>query len=174
MLATTTTACSHATSRAQNNTPPVTALRVAFDDAHARLDAALADLRTLVSHERLGSDDASGLEAEYVERHLRRVAALEERGALACTPDEWQHFTATAARRRAARRGAAARRARVRNEIAARECLVVAPGHILDPLLTALLSAEPDAEILEIRAELAAAQLLWRPPRRPKPDASVA
>lgn len=161
MFTTSTHARSRAKSRADGATPPpVSALRVALDEAHARLDAALAELRALVSHEGLGSDDASTLEAEYVERYLRRVAALEERGALACTPDEWRRFTATAARRTAARRGAAARRERVRNELAARQCLVVAPGRILDPFLTALLSADPDAEILEIRAELAAAQLL--------------
>ena len=102
----------------------------------------------------------SALEAEYVERYLHRVAALEERGALACTPDEWQRFTLIAARRTAARRGAAARRDRARDRRTARDCLVVAPGRIVDPALSALVDAEPDAEILEIRAELAAAQLL--------------
>ena len=53
-----------------------------------------------------------------------------------------------------------ARRERARNALAARQCLVVAPGRILDPLLGALDRADPDAELLEIRAELAAAQLL--------------
>ena len=95
--------------------PRVSALRVALDDAHAQLDAALADLRALVSHARLGADDAAALEAEYAERYLHRVAALEERGALACTADEWQRFTAIAVRRTAARRGAAARRDRARD-----------------------------------------------------------
>ena len=140
--------------------PRIGALRVALDDAHAQLDAALADLRALVSHRRLGADAASALEAEYVERYLHRVAALEERGALACTADEWLRFTEIAARRTAARRGAAARRDRARDRRAARDCLVVAPGRIADPSLSALIDAEADAEILEIRAELAAAQLL--------------
>ena len=138
----------------------VSALRVALDDARAHLDAALADLRALVCHERLGADDASALEADYVERYLRRVAALEERGALACTAGEWQRFTVIAVRRTAARQGAAARRDRARDRRTARDCLVVAPGRIIDPSLSALVDAEPDAEILEIRAELAAAQLL--------------
>ena len=140
--------------------PRVSALRVALDDAHAQLDAALADLRVLVSHHRLGADDAAALEAEYAERYLQRVAALEERGALACTADEWQRFTAIAVRRTAARRGAAARRDRARERRTMRDCLVVAAGRIVDPSLSALVDAEPDAEILEIRAELAAAQLL--------------
>jgi hypothetical protein len=140
--------------------PRVSALSVALDEAHTHLDAALADLRALVSDERLGADDASALEADYVERYLHRVAALEERGALACTADEWQRFTMTAVRRTAARRGAAARRDRARDRRTARDCLVVAPGRIVDPSLSALVDAEPDAEILEIRAELAAAQLL--------------
>ena len=140
--------------------PRVSALRVALDDAHAQLDAALADLRVLVSHHRLGADDAAALEAEYAERYLHRVAALEERGALACTAAEWQRFTALAVRRMAARRGAAVRRDRARERRTMRDCLVVAPGRIVDPALSALIDAEPDAEILEIRAELAAAQLL--------------
>jgi hypothetical protein len=140
--------------------PRVSALRVALDDAHAQLDAALSDLGMLVCHQRLGADDAATLEAEYVERHLRRVAALEERGALACTADEWQRFTAIAHRRTAALAGAAARRDRARERRAARDCLVVAPGRIADRSLSALVDDEPDAEILEIRAELAAAQLL--------------
>jgi hypothetical protein len=138
----------------------VSALHVALDDARAHLDAALADLRVLVCHERLGADDASALEADYVERYLQRVAALEERGALACTPGEWQRFTAIAARRMAARRGAAARRDRARERRTARDCLVLAPGRIVDPSLSALVDADPDAEILEIRAALAAAHLL--------------
>jgi hypothetical protein len=140
--------------------PRVSALQVALDDAHARLDAALAELRTLVARGALGVDDAADLEADYAARHLRRVAALEERGALACTPNEWQRFTATAARRTASRRGAAARRERARTARSARQCRVVAPGGILDPLLAALYGADPDAELLEIRAELAAAHLL--------------
>jgi hypothetical protein len=144
----------------QRRAPRVSALHVALDDARAHLDAALADLRALVCHERLDADDASTLEADYVRRYLQRVAALEERGALACTPDAWQRFTAIAARRTAARRGAAARRDRARERRTARDCLVVAPGRIVDPSLSALVDAEPDAEILEIRAELAAAQLL--------------
>ena len=144
----------------QRTTPRVSALRVALDDAHAQLDAALADLRVLVSHHRLGADDAAALEAEYAERYLQRVAALEERGALACTADEWQRFTAIAVRRTAARRGAAARRDRARERRTMRDCLVVAAGRIVDPSVLALVDAEPDAEILEIRAELAAAQLL--------------
>lgn len=138
----------------------VSALRVALDDAQDRLDAALAELGALVTHRGLAPEDASALEAEYVERYLRRIAALEERGALACAPDEWRRFTATAARRTAARRSASVRRERARNRPAARQCLVVAPGRILDPLLVGLVGSEPDAEILEIRAELAAAQLL--------------
>ena len=138
----------------------VSALRVALDDAQARLDAALAELGALVSHHGLGAEDASALEAEYVERYLRRIAALEERGALACTPEEWRRFTATAARRTAARRSAAARRERARNALAARQRLVVAPGRILDPLLAGLVGVDQDAETLEIRAALAAAQLL--------------
>jgi len=158
MLTTTTTTATRsrpALLPPQQGTPlRVTAVRVALDDAHAHLEAALADLRALVSHQRLGADDASALEAEYAERYLQRVAALEERGALACTPDEWQRFTVIAARRTAARRAAAARRDR------ARDCVVVTPGRIVDPLLSALVDAEPEAEILEIRAELAAAQLL--------------
>jgi len=140
--------------------PRFSALCVALEEAHAHLDAALADLRALVSRQRLGADDASALEAEYVERYLHRVAALEERGALACTADEWQRFTVIAMRRTAARRGAAARRDRARNRLTARNCLVVAPVRIVDPLLSALVDTEDDAEILEIRAELAAAQLL--------------
>jgi hypothetical protein len=119
----------------QGIAPRVTALRIALDDAHAHLEAAVADLRALVSHERLGADDASALEAEYVERYLQRVAALEERGALACTADEWRRFTVIAARRTAARRGAAARRDRARDRRIARDCLVVAPGRIVDPQL---------------------------------------
>lgn len=163
-MLTTTTQPSH--SRATRpppqraTTPRVSALRVALDEAHAHLDAALADLRALVCHVRLGADDAAALEAEYVERYLRRVAALEERGALACTADEWRRFTAIAVRRAAAVRGAAERRHRARDRRAARDCLVVAPGRIVDRSLSALVDAEPDAEILEIRAELAAAQLL--------------
>jgi hypothetical protein len=140
--------------------PRVTALRVALDDAHAQLEAALADLRALIGHQRLGAGDAAALEADYAERYLQRVAALEERGALACTADEWQRFTATAARRTAARRGAAARRDRARDRRTARDCLVVAAGRIADPSLSVLVDAEPDTEILEIRAELAAAHLL--------------
>lgn len=138
----------------------VSALRVALDHAHGHLDAALVDLRALVSDARLGADDAAALEAEYVERYLHRVAALEERGPLACTADEWLRFTAIAARRAVARRGAAARRDRARDRRTARDCLVVASGRIVDPSLSALVDVEPDAEILEIRAELAAAQLL--------------
>ncbi|MDP1847010.1 MAG: hypothetical protein Q8K79_04380 [Solirubrobacteraceae bacterium] len=138
----------------------ISALRVALDDAQTQLNAALADLSTLVSHARLGADDAAALEAEYVERYLHRVAALEDRGALACTADEWQRYTVIAARRTAARRGAAARRDRARERRTARDCLVVAPGRIVDSSLSALIDAEPDAEILEIRAALAAAHLL--------------
>ena len=138
----------------------VSALRVALDDAHAQLNAALADLRALVCDARLGADDASALEAEYVERYLHRVAALEERGALACTADEWQRYTVIAARRTAARTGAAKRRDRARDRRTARDCRVVTPGRIVDSSLSALIDAEPDAEILEIRAALAAAQLL--------------
>jgi len=165
MLTTTTTTTSTRSRLAllppQQGTPlRVTAVRVALDDAHAHLEAALADLRALVSDQRLGADAASALEAEYAERYLQRVAALEERGALACTPDEWQRFTVIAARRTAGRRAAAARRDRARDRRSARDCLVVTPGRIVDPLLSALVDAEPDAEILEIRAELAAAQLL--------------
>jgi hypothetical protein len=161
MLTTTTSARSRGPLRPHTATPPrITALSVALDDAHARLGAALADLRTLLIDEALSPDDAAVLEAEVAARHLRRVAALEERGALACTPEEWQRFTLTAARRRASRRSATARRERARNALAARQCLVVAHGCILDPLLAALDRADPDAELLEIRAELAAAQLL--------------
>lgn len=144
----------------QHTTPRVSAMRVALDDAHAQLDAALADLRALVSHRRIGADDAAALEAEYAARYLQRVAALEERGALACTADEWRRFTAIAVRRTAARRGAAARRDRARERRTMRDRLVVAAGRITDPSLSALVDAEADAEILEIRAELAAAQLL--------------
>ncbi len=83
MLTTTTTTTSARTRPAllpqQDVGPRVTALRVALDDAHAHLEAALADLRALVCHERLGAADASALEAEYVERYLQRIAALEER-----------------------------------------------------------------------------------------------
>lgn len=140
--------------------PRVSALRVALDDAHAQLNAALAELGALLPDGRLGADDAAALEAEYVERYLQRVAALEERGALACTPDEWRRFTAIAARRTVARVSASARRERARNELAARQCLVVAPGRILDRFVAGVVGCEPDAEILEIRAELAAAQLL--------------
>ena len=162
MLTTTTPTRSHTTLNGpqRNSAPPVSALRVALDDAQAHLNAALADLRALVAHARLGADDAAALEDEYVERYLRRIAALEERGALACTADEWRRFTVIAARRTAVRRGAAARRERVRHRRAARDRLVVAPGRIVDPALAALVDAEPDAEILEIRAALAAAQLL--------------
>ena len=138
----------------------VSALRVALDDAQAGLDAALAELGALVSHDGLGAEDACALEAEYVERYLRRIAALEERGALACTPDEWRRFTATAARRTAARRSASSRRERARKALAARQCLVVAPGRIGDRFVAGLVGCEADEETLEIRAELAAAQLL--------------
>lgn len=117
--------------------PRVTALCVAVDEAHAHLNAALADLRALVCQERLGAEDAAALEAEYIERYLHRVAALEERGALGCTPEEWQRFTAVAVRRTAARRGAVARREHERDRRTARDCLVVAPGRIVDRSLSA-------------------------------------
>jgi hypothetical protein len=158
MLTTTTTARPCATRRAA--TIAQARERIALDDAHHRLDAALGDLRGLVSHEGLGCDDASDLAAKYVERYLRRVAALEERGALACRPDEWQRFVAIAAKRTAAGQDVSARRRRARNELAARQCRVVATGRIRDPFLAAIVAPDPDAEILEIRAELAAAQLL--------------
>ena len=137
-----------------------TALTIALDAARAQLDAALNDLRALVSTDELSADAAADLEREYAARHLRRVAELEERGALACTPDEWQQFVTAAARRTTAARRAADRRERARRERTARQCLVVSTGHIDDPWIAALDNSEPDAELHAIRADLAAAHLL--------------
>lgn len=160
MLTTTTPTRSTAVSRPRSAAAPhVSAIDVALDDARARLEAALADLRELVSRDALSSADAFALEAEYVERCLQRIAELEERGALACTPEQWQQFTVTAARRRAARRGASTRRDRARDTFTDRQCRVLVPGRVRDPF-AALIDPEHDAELLEIRAELAAAQLL--------------
>lgn len=137
-----------------------TALTIALDAARAHLDAALDDLHLLVSTGELSADGAGDLERDYVARHLRRVAELEERGALACTPDDWQQFVTAAARRTTTAQRAAARRVRARRERTARQCLVVATGHIEDPWIAALDNSEPDAELHVIRADLAAAHLL--------------
>jgi hypothetical protein len=128
--------------------------------AGARLDAALDDLRTLVSTGDLCADAAVDLERDYVARHLRRVAELEQRGALACTPEEWQRFVTAAARRTSAARRSADRRERARRERTTRHCLAVASGRIDDPWIAALDSVEPDPELRAIRADLAAAHLL--------------
>lgn len=136
------------------------ALAVAVDDARRRMDSALGDLRELLAAGELDSDAARAVEAEYVEVYLVRVAALEQLGAGACTPDEWERYEAEAVARTARRRSAKARRDRLRDELTARQCVVVAPGRVADPFLAALVADEPDAEILEIRAELAAAQLI--------------
>jgi hypothetical protein len=137
-----------------------TALIVALDAARARLDAALAELHALVADGELCADAAGDLEREYVARHLRRVAELEQRGALACTPDEWLHFVTTAMRHEAAIARAGERRHRARMRRATRHSLVVAPGRIADPAIAMLVDSELDAEAQEIRAELAAAALL--------------
>lgn len=134
----------------------VSAIAVAIDHARTRLDAALADLRMLLAAGDLAPDEAHGLQDEYAEVYLGRVAALEQLGELACTPAEWRRYTKAAEMRTCAK----ARRERLRDAITARQCLVVAPGRIADPFLAALVDAEPDAEVLEIRAELAARGLL--------------
>lgn len=137
-----------------------TALTVALDAARTRLDAALADLHALVADGELCADAAGDLEREYVARHLRRVADLEQRGALACAPDEWLRYVTTATRHEAATARAGERRHRARMRRATRNCLVVAPGRITDPAIAMLLDSEPDAEACAIRADLAAASLL--------------
>jgi sarcosine oxidase gamma subunit len=161
MLSTSTTITNgqHRVAVAAPNTT-ISALSLALDDAQARLDAALDDLRALVAGGELTAADARALEDEYAARHLRRVATLEERGALACTPDEWCAYVAQAGARRARIDSARSRRERLRVALAARQCLVVAAGRIAEPTLVTFAGAEPDDEILEIRAELAAAQLL--------------
>jgi hypothetical protein len=137
-----------------------TALIVALDAARTRLDDALADLHALVADGELCADAAGDLEREYVARHLRRVAELEQRGALACTPDEWLRFVTTAARHEAAITRASEQRHRARMRRATRHSLVVAPGRITDPAIAMLVDRELDTEAQEIRAELAAAALL--------------
>lgn len=137
-----------------------TAMKIALDAARARLDAALDDLRTLVATGELCVDAAADLERDDVARHLRRVAELEQRGALACTPEEWQRFVTAAERRTSAARRSADRRERARRERTARHCLAVASGRIDDPWIAALDSGEPDPELRAIRADLAAAHLL--------------
>ena len=145
---------------AARNTSAVIALSIALDDARQRLHGALTDLRGLVTSGELERSESDALEAEYAEVYLARVAALEERGALACTPDEWRRYAARAQERNARRNSAKARRERLRDALVARQCLVLAPGRLVDPLLATLTAAEPDDEILEIRAELAASHLL--------------
>lgn len=144
----------------RGRSPRTSALTVALETAHARLDAALHDLRTLIAAGELSQDVAQDLEREYVARHLHRVADLEERGALACTPGEWLQFATTAARRDAANARAAQRRHRARLRRTVRQCRVVAPGRIADPVIATLIDRDTDAEASEIRADLAAASLL--------------
>jgi len=160
MLTTTTSTTTRAGFSADRGRPTITALSVALDEAQARLDAALEELRRLIADGALAADEARALEADYVTSHLRRVATLEQRGALACSPDEWEDHVMAAKARRARIESARSRRARLRIAVAARRCLVVAAGRIDDPALAVLIDDETDEETLEIRAELAAAQLL--------------
>ncbi|MDQ3723823.1 MAG: hypothetical protein M3376_12360 [Actinomycetota bacterium] len=157
MLTTSSTPTPRAFGSANASTAaPAGALSVALDEARARLQAALADLRELLAGGELRADEARGIEAEYAEVYLTRVAALEQLGALACRPGEWERYARVAA----ARSFAKARRDRLRDALMSRQCLVVAPGRLVEPFLASLVDGEPDAEILEIRAELAAQDLL--------------
>ena len=156
MLTTTTTPAARAVPGADGATVDgamqVTPLSVALDEEHAPLTAALGDLRALVKRSELSANDAHDLERDYVARYLRRVAELEERGALACTPDEWRRYVAKAHERTARGSAAKARRERLRAARVARDGVVVAPADVDRPLLAALTAADPDAEIVAIRA----------------------